>query len=122
MPLITIVVEDILTDPDHPVDLSTLPSSDAADHIRQLYSFQRSIESISTEGDFAAIVVGQESPYREDEALRTAKTAGRAAERGNYQAASYSARIAETCQEAFGSRLPLPCTPNRGMFKAKCPV
>ena len=87
MPRLNIAVEYILTDPDHPEDLSKLPPSDAADRIRQLYSFLSSIESVSVEGGIATIVIGQDSPYREDEALRTAKTAGRAAERGNYQAA-----------------------------------
>ena len=87
MPAIIIRVEDIITDPDNPSNLSALLPDEAVGEIREQYSFLSSIDQVAIDEGFVTITIPEENPYRVEEALRTYKRAGRAAERGNYQAA-----------------------------------
>ena len=84
---ISIPVQEILTDPDQPVDLTTLPEDEIITLIHELYGFLPSIEDVSIVDGVAVMSIAEDNPYRVEEALRTYKRAGRAAERGNYQAA-----------------------------------
>ena len=85
--IIRVPVRDISTDPDNPTDLSALSGDELVERLQELYSFLPAIEDISVDDNVAVIRAAEENVYREEEAFRTCKRAGRAAERGNYQAA-----------------------------------
>jgi tetratricopeptide (TPR) repeat protein len=87
VPRIEVSIHEILTDPDHPMNLGSLPADEAIERIRRLYGFLPAIEDVSLAGGIATITITEDSPYRVDEARQTSRRGARAAERGNYQAA-----------------------------------
>jgi len=84
---ISIPLQDILTDPDHPTDLSILPEDEASALVRELYGFIPSPLDISITGGTVTISIPQVDDYRSTQALQTYKRAVRSAEQGKYQAA-----------------------------------
>jgi hypothetical protein len=63
-------IRDIIADPDHPTDLSTLPPDELLARLETLYSFLPSVEGMSVADVIAAISIPEENPYRVEEALR----------------------------------------------------
>jgi Tfp pilus assembly protein PilF len=87
VPDISIPLQNILTDLDNPVDLTTLSIDEAIIYIKELYSFASSALDVSIAGDIVTISIPEEQNYRTSEALQTYKRAVRAAERGRYRPA-----------------------------------
>lgn len=87
MPDISVPLQDILTDPDHPTDLSSTSEDEASALVRELYGFIPSPLDISITGGTVTISIPQEDDYRSAQALQTYKRGVRSAERGRYQAA-----------------------------------
>ena len=84
---ISVPLQDILTDPDHPTDLSTLPEDEASALVRKLYGFIAPPLDISITGGTVTISIPQVDDYRSTQALQTHKRAVRSAEHGKYRAA-----------------------------------
>lgn len=77
MPTLYILLEDILTDPDRPEDLTRLRANQALARVRQFYDFLPAIDDIALDEGTVTIVI------REEEALRTQKRASWAGGQGN---------------------------------------
>jgi Tfp pilus assembly protein PilF len=87
VPDITIPLQEIPTDLDNPVDLTSLPEDEVIAHIKELYSFVSPTLDVSIVDDIVTISIPQEDAYRAGEARRTYERAARAAERGRYRPA-----------------------------------
>jgi len=84
---ITIPLEDILTDPENPIDLTALPTDEAIQHLTEIYSFLPPESDISITDDLVTLTIPEQDDYRAREALRTYERAVRYAERGKYDRA-----------------------------------
>jgi hypothetical protein len=79
MTRVVVRLEDIVTDVDNPVDLSTLPESEAADVIQGLYGFISPLLEVSVSDGLATITFPEESERKATAALRQIEDASRAA-------------------------------------------
>jgi hypothetical protein len=86
MPKMEVPIREIVADPDHSTDLSTLPRDDILARLEMLSGLLPTVEGVSIAGDTGIVTIREDNPYRVEEALRTYKHAGRTAERGNHQA------------------------------------
>jgi len=84
---ITIPLKDVLTDPQDPIDLSTLPADEAVQHLKDIYSFLPEGFDITITGGTVTISIPHKDDYPAAQAAQTYKRAVRSAERGKYQAA-----------------------------------
>ena len=83
-----IALQDILTDPDNPVDLTALPEAEAVERIKQTYGYWGSLLDVRIEDGIAVIDLPDENANRAGAALDKIKDAGRAAKAGSYQQAA----------------------------------
>ena len=82
MSVIVVALEHILSDADHPVDLSALPEHEAVERIKDLYGFIRSAVEVTIENGVATITIADEKTQQANQALRTLEQASRLAKQG----------------------------------------
>lgn len=87
MPTIRIPLEELFTDVQHPVDLTTLPRDEGLARVKEFYRFLPSVADISLTEGSVTVTLPEEDPGSVDAALRTYERAVRAAEGGKYRPA-----------------------------------
>lgn len=84
MPTVIVALHDILTDPDHPIDLTALPAAEAAERIRALYDFLGDSVDVSVADGVATITLPETQARLADRALARFAEADQASGRGRY--------------------------------------
>ncbi len=84
MATLTIRLQDIVVDPEHPIDLTSLPEEEAIAHIKKSYGFLSTSIEVAIQEGIATITLPDEKAERAAEALKTSGRATRAAQRGEY--------------------------------------
>lgn len=87
MPIISIRLEDILTSPKDPIDLTSLPEEEVTAHIKRVYDFLPETATISVDQGIVTIAVSDESAEAARQVYQKHQRAVRMAERGQYQSA-----------------------------------
>lgn len=87
MPTLIVPLRDIITDPDHPVDLTRLPITEAVERIKDLYGFLSTAIDVEIHNGIATITLPEEKGYQVSQALANLERAAKSAGRGRYEAA-----------------------------------
>ena len=61
---ITIPLEDVLTDPQDPIDLTALPPDEAIQHLTEIYSFLPPESDIAITDDLVTLTIPEQDDYR----------------------------------------------------------
>ena len=64
MTQITIPLEDVLTDPQDPIDLTALPPDEAIQHLTEIYSFLPPESDIAITDDLVTLTIPEQDDYR----------------------------------------------------------
>jgi tetratricopeptide (TPR) repeat protein len=84
MPTIIVPVHAILTDPDHPLDLTALPVTEVTAHIKAIYSGLSDRVDVTIADGVATIVLPDSQTRLADRALARIAEADQASQRGRY--------------------------------------
>jgi len=82
MSTIVVPLADIITDPDHPIDLASLSAEEAVLRIKDIYGFLASAVDVTIDQGIATITLTEEKGQRASQALRDIERASDLARRG----------------------------------------
>jgi len=85
--LIAVKLKDVVVDPKHNVDLTTLPTEQAISLIKKPYGFLAAAVQVQIQGDTALISFDERKAQDAEEAARLCERGGKRAAEGNYRKA-----------------------------------
>jgi thioredoxin-like negative regulator of GroEL len=87
MSKITVLLKNIVTDEENPVDLTALPEAEAIERIKQIYGFLASVVDVTIADGIATIEFSTQRQQQVNQALRTMEQASKQAKQGRYNRA-----------------------------------
>jgi len=84
MSTLIVALKDLVTDPDRPLDLASLPEAEAVEHIKAIYRYLGDQVEVTIADGVAVITLPDAHAQRVDRALARFAEAGHASRRGRY--------------------------------------